>query len=154
MHCLWERFIKSLYWMLKLKIQYFGYLICRADSVQKILILGKTESERRRGQQRRRWLDGTTDSWTWIWANFGRPWRVEEPVVLQSPRLQTTTAVLFTRQGELFSFYFLSGLVTNSWLSHSNFFHILSLSHSELLSPEFRHHLMLGHHWNKGRTGP
>ena len=85
----------------------------------------------------------------WTWANFGRQWRLEEPVVLQSPWLQATAAVLFTRQGKLFSFYFLSGLVTNYWLSRSNFFHILSLSHSVLLPPELRHRLMFGAHWNK-----
>ena len=48
--------------MLKLKLQYFGYLMQRTDSLEKILILGKIEGERRRGQQRMRWLDGITDS--------------------------------------------------------------------------------------------
>ena len=48
--------------MLKLKLQYFGYLMQRADSLGKTLILGKTEGRRRRGQQRMRWLDGKTDS--------------------------------------------------------------------------------------------
>ena len=48
--------------MLKLKLQYFGYLIRRADSLEKTLMLGKIEGRRRRGQQRRRWLDGVTDS--------------------------------------------------------------------------------------------
>ena len=48
--------------MLKLKLQYFGYLMGRADSFEKTLLLGKTEGGRRRGQQRMRWLDGTTDS--------------------------------------------------------------------------------------------
>ena len=48
--------------MLKLKLQYFGYLIPRADSLEKILMLGKTKGKRRRGQQRMRWLDGITDS--------------------------------------------------------------------------------------------
>ena len=48
--------------MLKLKFQYFGYLIQRADSLEKTLILGKVEGRRRRGQQRMRWLDGITDS--------------------------------------------------------------------------------------------
>ena len=48
--------------MLKLKLQYFGHLIRRADSSQKTLILGRIEGKRRRGQQRMRWLDGTTDS--------------------------------------------------------------------------------------------
>ena len=48
--------------MLKLKLQYFGHLMQRTDSFEKILMLGKIESRRRRGQQRMRWLDGITDS--------------------------------------------------------------------------------------------
>ena len=47
---------------LKLKLQYFGHLIQRADSLEKTLMLKKTEGKRRKGQQRIRWLDGTTDS--------------------------------------------------------------------------------------------
>ena len=48
--------------MLKLKLQYFGYLVRRADSFEKTLMLGKIEDKRRRGQQRMRWLEGITDS--------------------------------------------------------------------------------------------
>ena len=48
--------------MLKLKLQYFGHLMWRTDSLEKILMLGKIEGRRRRGRQRRRWLDGITDS--------------------------------------------------------------------------------------------
>ena len=48
--------------MLTLKLQYFGHLMRRACSLEKILMLGKTEGKRRRGQQRMRWLDGITDS--------------------------------------------------------------------------------------------
>ena len=48
--------------MLKLELQYFGHLMPRADSFEKILMLGKIEGRRRRGQQRIRWLDGITDS--------------------------------------------------------------------------------------------
>ena len=48
--------------MLKLKLQYFGHLMRRTDSLEKTLMLGKTEGRRRRGQQRMRWLDGITDS--------------------------------------------------------------------------------------------
>ena len=48
--------------MLKLKLQYFGHLMQRADSFEKTLMLGKIEGRRRRGQQRMRWLDGITDS--------------------------------------------------------------------------------------------
>ena len=55
-HCLLEGL------MLKVKLQYFGHLMRRADSFEKTLMLGKTEGERRRGWQRMRWLDGITDS--------------------------------------------------------------------------------------------
>ena len=48
--------------MLKLKLQYFGHLMRRADSLEKTLMLGKIEGRRRRGRQRMRWLDGITDS--------------------------------------------------------------------------------------------
>ena len=48
--------------MLKLKLQYFGHLIQRADSLENTLMLGKVKGRRRRGQQRMRWLDGITDS--------------------------------------------------------------------------------------------
>ena len=49
-------------WTLKLKLQYFGHLMQRADSFEKMLMLGKTEGRRRRGIQRMRWLDGITDA--------------------------------------------------------------------------------------------
>ena len=48
--------------MLKLKLQYFGHLMQRTNSLKKTLMLGKTEGRRRRGRQRMRWLDGSTDS--------------------------------------------------------------------------------------------
>ena len=48
--------------MLKLKLQYFGNLMQRADSFEKTLMVGKSEGRRRRGRQRMRWLDGITDS--------------------------------------------------------------------------------------------
>ena len=48
--------------MLKLKLQYFGHLMRRADSLEKTLVLGQIEGRRRRGRQRMRWLDGITDS--------------------------------------------------------------------------------------------
>ena len=48
--------------MLKLKLQYFGHLMRRADSFEKTLMLGKIEAQRRRGRQKMRWLDGSTDT--------------------------------------------------------------------------------------------
>ena len=48
--------------IMKLKFQYFGHLMARADSLEKTLMLGKIEGRKRRGQQRKRWLDGITDS--------------------------------------------------------------------------------------------
>ena len=57
--------------MLKLKLQYFGYLMERANSLEKTLMLGKIEGKRRQGWQRMRWLDNITDSIDMIWANSG-----------------------------------------------------------------------------------
>ena len=56
--------------MLKLKLQYFGHLMQRTDSLGKTLMLGKTEGRRRRGWQRRRWLDGITDSMGMSWTKL------------------------------------------------------------------------------------
>ena len=53
--------------MLKLKLQYFGHLMQRADSLEKTLRLGKTEGRRRRGQQKTKWLDSITDSMEMNW---------------------------------------------------------------------------------------
>ena len=60
--------------MLKLKLQYFGHLMRRTNSLEKTLMLGKIEGRRRRGQQRMIWLDGITNKWTWVWVNSRNWW--------------------------------------------------------------------------------
>ena len=77
--------------MLKLKLQYFGHLMWRANSFEKTLMVGRTEGGRRRGQQRMRWLDGITDSWTWVWVNSRSWWWTGRPGVLQSTGWQSQT---------------------------------------------------------------
>ena len=66
--------------MLKLKLQYFGHLMQIADSLEKSLMLRKTEGRRRRGCQRVRWLDGITNA---VWTNSGRWRRTGRPEMLQ-----------------------------------------------------------------------
>ena len=70
--------------MLKLKLQYFGHLMWGTDSLEKTLMLGKSEGRRRRGWQRMRWLDASPTQWTWVWASSGCWWWTGRPGVLQS----------------------------------------------------------------------
>ena len=96
--------------MLKLKLQYFGHLMWRANSLEKTLMLGKTEGRKRR---RHKGWDGwmaTSTQWTWIWANSGTAVEDREPGVLQSIGLQTVRYNLMTKQQT----------TTNSWLEESS----------------------------------
>ena len=73
---------------MKLKLQYFGHLMQRTDSLEKTLMLGKTEGRRRRGRQRMRWLDASLTRWTWVWANSRCWWWTGKAGMLQSMGLQ------------------------------------------------------------------
>ena len=77
--------------MLKLKCQYFGHLMRRADSFEKTLMLGKIEGRRRRGWLRMRWWMASQTKWTWVWVNSRSWWWTGRPGVLQSMGLQSQT---------------------------------------------------------------
>ena len=81
--------------MLKLKLQYFGHLMRRTDSFEKILMLGKMEGRRKRGRQKMRWLDGITDSMD---MNLRKLQRTGKPGVLQFMGSQRDKPELATEQ--------------------------------------------------------
>ena len=68
--------------MLRLKLQYFGNMMGRTDSLEKTLMLGKIEGGRRRGQQRMRWLDGITNTMDWVWVGPRSCWWTGRPGLL------------------------------------------------------------------------
>ena len=74
--------------MLKLKLQYFGHLMQRVDSLEKTLMLEGIGGRRRRGRQRMRWLDGITDLMDWVWVNSSSWWWTGRPGMLQSMGFQ------------------------------------------------------------------
>ena len=89
--------------MLKLKLQYFGHLMQRADSLEKTLMPGKIEYRRKRGQQRwNGWMASLTQ-WTWVWASSGRGWRTRKTGMLQFMGLQRVRHDWATEQQPLSS---------------------------------------------------
>ena len=98
--------------MLKLKLQYFGHLRWRVDSLEKTLMLGRTGGRRRRGRQRMRWLDGIT----WVWASSGSWWWTGRPGMLWFMGFQRVghdwVTELNLTDGWIYCIYFFD---TNSW---------------------------------------
>ena len=77
--------------ILKLKLQYFGHLMQRVDSLENTLMLGGIGGSKKRGRQRTRWLDGITNSMVWVCVNSGSWWWTGRPGVLQFMGLQRVT---------------------------------------------------------------
>ena len=88
--------------MLKLKLQYFGCLMQRTDSLKKTLMLGKIEGGRRE-RQRMRWMASWTQ-WTWVWVNSGSWWWTGRPGMLQSMGCKELDAAKWLNWTELISF--------------------------------------------------
>ena len=94
--------------MLNLKLQYFAHLMQRNDSLEKTLMLGKTEGRRRREQQRTRWLDGITDSMDMSLSKLQEMVKDWEACVLQSIRSQRVRSTEQLKNNILFNLRFLN----------------------------------------------
>ena len=90
--------------MLKLKLQYFGHLMQRANSLEKTLMLRKIKGRRRRRRQRTRCLDASLTQWTRVWARSGRWWRTGKPGVLYSMGSQRVRHDWATEQQQQLTF--------------------------------------------------
>jgi len=115
--------------MLKLKLQYFGDLKWRVDSLEKTLMLGGIGDRRRRGQQRMRWLDGITYQWTWIWVNSGSWWWTGRPGVLIHGVTRSQT-----RLGDWTEL--------NCWLIHVEFWHKSTKFHKAIILQLKKKHIL------------
>ena len=105
---------------LKLKLQYFGHLIQRTDSLEKALMLGKIEGRKRRGRQRMRWLDVSPTRWTWVWVDSRSWWWTGRPGMLQfmgSQRVRHNWATELNRTEMIFKLGFsaASELIISPW---------------------------------------
>ena len=93
--------------MLKLKVQYFDHLMWRTDSLEKTLMLGKTEGMNRKERQRMRWVNCILIQWTWVWASSESWWWTGKPGMLQSMGSQIVGHDYATELTEGIGLYFL-----------------------------------------------
>ena len=125
--------------MLKLTVQYFSHLLRTADSLEKTLMLGKTEG-RRRGWQKMRWLDGITDSMNITWANSRRWWGAGKPCMLQSMGSQRVGPTWWLNN----SFFTFSSMIGYYKIfSIFSYCAILYVFCQDILSPEYKWRITL-----------